>query len=148
MALSLRWHYPGQVLRVAPIRRGLSAWLSKLPFSPMLFSFAQSVSRLARRVNAISRLAATRPETGRYLQEKSHVTLSIWGFGDGARPAPKDAPCPQRLVDGGGDMSRWMDDYPVKFDVYYPEVPSRGLALLGALLFLKGLLLIPHVIVL
>ena len=45
-------------------------------------------------------------------------------------------------------MNRYMDDYPVRFDVDYPEVPSRGLALLGALLFLKGLLLIPHIIVL
>ena len=39
MALSLRWHYPGQVLRVVPIRRGLSAWLTKLPLGPTLFSF-------------------------------------------------------------------------------------------------------------
>ena len=45
-------------------------------------------------------------------------------------------------------MNRWMDDYPVNFEVDYPEVPSRGLALLGALLFLKALLLIPHYILL
>ena len=58
MALSLRWHYPGQVLRVAPIRRSLSAWLTKLPFSPMLLNFAPSVSRFARPVNPTTRLTA------------------------------------------------------------------------------------------
>ena len=45
-------------------------------------------------------------------------------------------------------MNQGMSDYPVRFDVDYPELPSRGLALLGALLFIKGLLLIPHVIIL
>ena len=34
--------------------------------------------------------------------------------------------------------------YPVRFEVDYPEVPSRGLALLGVLFLLKALLLIPH----
>ena len=38
--------------------------------------------------------------------------------------------------------------YPVRFEVGYPEAPSRGLALLGALFFIKGLLLIPHIIIL
>ena len=38
--------------------------------------------------------------------------------------------------------------YPVRFEVDYPEVPSRGLALLGVLFFLKALLLIPHIIIL
>lgn len=38
--------------------------------------------------------------------------------------------------------------YPVRFEVDYPEAPSRGLALLGVLFFLKALLLIPHIIVL
>ena len=38
--------------------------------------------------------------------------------------------------------------YPVRFEVDYPEAPSRGLALLGVLFFIKGLLLIPHIIVL
>ena len=38
--------------------------------------------------------------------------------------------------------------YPVRFEVDYPEAPSRGLALLGALFFLKVLLLIPHIIIL
>ena len=45
-------------------------------------------------------------------------------------------------------MNQRMSDYPVRFEVDYPELPSRGLALLGALLFIKGLLLIPHVIIL
>ncbi len=45
-------------------------------------------------------------------------------------------------------MNQGMSDYPVRFDVDYPELPSRGLALLGVLLFIKGLLLIPHVIIL
>ena len=38
--------------------------------------------------------------------------------------------------------------YPVRFEVDYPDAPSRGLALLGVLFFIKGLLLIPHIIVL
>ena len=45
-------------------------------------------------------------------------------------------------------MNQRMSDYPTRFEVDYPELPSRGLALLGALLFIKGLLLIPHVIIL
>ena len=39
-------------------------------------------------------------------------------------------------------------DYPVTFDAEYPESPSRILALLGAIFWIKGLLLIPHVIIL
>ena len=39
-------------------------------------------------------------------------------------------------------------DYPARFEVDYPEAPSRGLALLGVLFLIKGLLLIPHIIVL
>ena len=38
--------------------------------------------------------------------------------------------------------------YPVRFEVDYPDTPSRGLALLGVLFFLKALLLIPHIIIL
>ena len=38
--------------------------------------------------------------------------------------------------------------YPVRFEVDYPDAPSRGLALLGVLFFLKALLLIPHIIIL
>ena len=45
-------------------------------------------------------------------------------------------------------MNQRMSDYPMRFEVDYPELPSRGLALLGVLLFIKGLLLIPHVIIL
>ena len=45
-------------------------------------------------------------------------------------------------------MYRGISDYPVRFEVDYPEVPSRGLAFLGILLFIKPLLLIPHLIVL
>ena len=39
-------------------------------------------------------------------------------------------------------------DYPVRFEADYPESPSRLLALLGVIFCIKGLLLIPHVIVL
>ena len=39
-------------------------------------------------------------------------------------------------------------DYPVRFEVDYPESSSRLLALLGVLFFIKILLLLPHVIVL
>jgi hypothetical protein len=45
-------------------------------------------------------------------------------------------------------MNQRMSDYPMRFEVDYPELPSRGLALLGALLFIKELLLIPHLIIL
>ncbi len=38
-------------------------------------------------------------------------------------------------------------DYPVRFEADYPEAPSRGLALLGALFLIKGVLLIPHIII-
>ena len=40
------------------------------------------------------------------------------------------------------------DSYPMRFEVEYPDQPSRVLALLGALFFLKVLLLIPHLIIL
>ncbi|MGH2654010.1 MAG: DUF4389 domain-containing protein [Actinomycetota bacterium] len=39
-------------------------------------------------------------------------------------------------------------DYPVRVDVQRPEQSSRLLALTGALLFVKALLLLPHIIVL
>ena len=39
-------------------------------------------------------------------------------------------------------------DYPVRFEADYPESPSRLLALLGVIFWIKGLLLIPHIIVL
>ena len=38
-------------------------------------------------------------------------------------------------------------DYPTRLDVDYPESPSRVLALLGVL-FIKWILLIPHVVIL
>ena len=38
-------------------------------------------------------------------------------------------------------------DYPTRLEVDYPESPSRVLALLGVIFFLKALLLIPHLIV-
>ena len=41
-----------------------------------------------------------------------------------------------------------MGDYPVRFDAEYPESPSRWLALLGVLFWLKGLLLLPHIVIL
>ena len=39
-------------------------------------------------------------------------------------------------------------DYPARFEVDYPESSSRLLGLLGAALFIKGLLLIPHAVIL
>ena len=39
-------------------------------------------------------------------------------------------------------------DYPTRLEVDYPESPSRVLALLGVIFFLKVVLLIPHLIVL
>ena len=39
------------------------------------------------------------------------------------------------------------DAYPMRFEVEYPERPSRVLALLGVLFFVKFLLLIPHIII-
>ena len=39
-------------------------------------------------------------------------------------------------------------DYPVRFDVDYPESSSRWRALLGVLLFVKIVLLIPHLVIL
>ena len=39
-------------------------------------------------------------------------------------------------------------DYPVRLEADYPESPSRWRALLGALFLIKGLLLLPHSIVL
>jgi uncharacterized membrane protein len=45
-------------------------------------------------------------------------------------------------------MTTSSSDYPVRFEADYPEAPSRPLALLGVLFFIKGLLLIPHIIVL
>ena len=45
-------------------------------------------------------------------------------------------------------MTTSGSDYPVRFEADYPESPSRLLALLGVIFFIKGLLLIPHIIVL
>ena len=47
-------------------------------------------------------------------------------------------------------MSMQQDpaDYPVKLEIPYPEMQSKALAVLGALFFLKALLLVPHYIVL
>ena len=45
-------------------------------------------------------------------------------------------------------MTTGDSDYPVTLEIGYPETSSRGLALLGALFFIKGLLLIPHIIIL
>jgi uncharacterized membrane protein len=45
-------------------------------------------------------------------------------------------------------MTTSGSDHPVRFEADYPEAPSRPLALLGVLFFIKGLLLIPHIIVL
>ena len=39
-------------------------------------------------------------------------------------------------------------DYPVRFEVDYPESSSRWRALLGAILWIKGVLLIPHIVIL
>ncbi len=38
--------------------------------------------------------------------------------------------------------------YPARIEVDFPETCSRGLALLGVVFLLKGLLLLPHIIVL
>ena len=38
--------------------------------------------------------------------------------------------------------------YPVRLEVDYTEAPSRGIALLGVIFFVKALLLIPHLIIL
>lgn len=43
---------------------------------------------------------------------------------------------------------RTSSGYPVQLEVEYPERSSRLLALLGVLFFIKGLLLIPHLIIL
>ena len=45
-------------------------------------------------------------------------------------------------------MAQTGSDYPVAFEVEYPESSSRMLALLGVIFFIKGLLLIPHLIIL
>ena len=45
-------------------------------------------------------------------------------------------------------MTTSSSDYPVRFEADYPESPSRVLALLGVLFWIKGLLLIPHIVVL
>ena len=44
-------------------------------------------------------------------------------------------------------MAQTGSDYPVAFEVQYPESSSRLLALLGVLFFIKGILLIPHLII-
>ena len=43
-------------------------------------------------------------------------------------------------------MVRTGSDYPVRFEVEYPESPSRWRALLGALFWIKALLLVPHIL--
>ena len=45
-------------------------------------------------------------------------------------------------------MAQGGSDYPVAFEVEYPESSSRLLALLGVLFLIKGILLIPHLIIL
>ena len=40
-----------------------------------------------------------------------------------------------------------VEDYALRFEVDYPESSSRWRALLGALLLIKGLLLIPHLVI-
>ena len=45
-------------------------------------------------------------------------------------------------------MSTSATDYPVSFEVDYPESSSRWRALLGVLFFLKIVLLIPHLVIL
>ena len=44
-------------------------------------------------------------------------------------------------------MATSGNDYPVSFEVGYPESPSRLLALLGAVFFIKFILLLPHLII-
>jgi hypothetical protein len=51
-------------------------------------------------------------------------------------------------VERGITMAMNGVDYPVRFEADYPESPSRLLALLGVIFWIKGLLLIPHIIVL
>ena len=45
-------------------------------------------------------------------------------------------------------MAQNGSDYPVAFEVEYPESSSRLLALLGVIFLVKGILLIPHLIIL
>ncbi len=45
-------------------------------------------------------------------------------------------------------MATTDGEYPVRFDADYPESPSRLLALLGAIFWIKGLLLLPHILIL
>lgn len=52
------------------------------------------------------------------------------------------------LTDRYPSFSLSERDYPVAFEIEYPEASSRWRALLGALLFAKALLLIPHMIIL
>ena len=44
-------------------------------------------------------------------------------------------------------MAASGNDYPVSFEAGYPESPSRLLALLGVIFFIKIILLIPHLII-
>ena len=44
-------------------------------------------------------------------------------------------------------MAQNGSDYPVAFEVEYPESSSRLLALLGVIFLVKGILLIPHLII-
>ncbi len=61
--------------------------------------------------------------------------VRVYAWGGGITDA-----YPPFTLEGGG--------YDVDFETEPPATSSRGLALLGALFFLKGLLLIPHLIVL
>ena len=45
-------------------------------------------------------------------------------------------------------MNTGSSDYPLRIEVDLPEAPSRLMALLGIFFIVKGLLLLPHIIVL
>ena len=52
------------------------------------------------------------------------------------------------FADNYPPFSWGLEFYPANFEVDPPEESSRILALLGALFFIKGLLLLPHLIIL
>lgn len=53
------------------------------------------------------------------------------------------------MENNGMDEKYTMEEYPVKFEIKYPEQSSRLLALLGIpWFFLKMMLLVPHLIIL
>ena len=45
-------------------------------------------------------------------------------------------------------MTASDSDYPVRFEADYPESPSRLLALLGVIFWIKAVLLVPHLVIL